>query len=192
MYSPLILVDKSVRGCGGSLLVDTIGVILKGEPLARVPQAQNDEEQRKVITSVLLAGDDLVLVDNLSHPLGGASIDALLTGSVWRDRLLGRNELSLVPNLATFYATGYDLLDGKSIVRPRESLEWTRALASIGVFAGISSGAIAAGAAKCAAEIESGVIVMIVCDSGWKYLSTGAWTADLDDVEARAKGIIYF
>lgn len=103
---PLILVDKSVRGCGGSLLVDTIGVLLKGETLPRVPQAQNDEEQRKVITSVLLAGDDLVLIDNLSHPLGGASIDALLTGSVWRDRLLGRNELSLVPNLATFYATG--------------------------------------------------------------------------------------
>lgn len=103
---PLILVDKSVRGCGGSLLVDTIGVLLKGEPLARVPQAQNDEEQRKVITSVLLAGDDLVLIDNLSHPLGGASIDALLTGAVWRDRLLGRNELSLVPNLATFFGTG--------------------------------------------------------------------------------------
>ena len=87
---------------------------------------------------------------------------------------------------------GYDLLDRKMIVRPRESIEWTRRLTEVGVFAGISSGAIAAGAAKCAAEIESGVIVMIVCDSGWKYLSTGAWTADLDDVEARAKGIIYF
>ena len=32
----------------------------------------------------------------------------------------------------------------------------------------------------------------IVCDGGWKYLSTGAWTADLDEVEARAKAIIYF
>jgi hypothetical protein len=37
-----------------------------------------------------------------------------------------------------------------------------------------------------------GVIVMIVCDGGWKYLSTGAWTDDLDKVEARAKGTIYF
>lgn len=87
---------------------------------------------------------------------------------------------------------GYDLLDRKMIVRPRESVEWTRRLTEVGVFAGLSSGAIAAGAAKCAAEIDAGVIVMIVCDAGWKYLSTGAWTDDLDAVEARAKGIVYF
>ncbi len=87
---------------------------------------------------------------------------------------------------------GYELLDRKMIVRPRESIEWTRRLTEVGVFAGISSGAIVAGAAKCAAAIDEGTVVMIVCDGGWKYLSTGAWTADLDDVEARAKGIIYF
>jgi cysteine synthase len=87
---------------------------------------------------------------------------------------------------------GYELLDRKMIVRPRESIEWTRRLTDVGVFAGISSGAIAAGAAKCAEAIGEGVIVMIVCDSGWKYLSTGAWTDDLDKVEARAKGTIYF
>lgn len=87
---------------------------------------------------------------------------------------------------------GYDLLDRKMIVRPRESIVWTRRLTEVGVFAGISSGAIAAGAAKCAEAIESGVVVMIVADGGWKYLSTGAWTDDLDVVEARAKGTIYF
>jgi cysteine synthase B len=36
------------------------------------------------------------------------------------------------------------------------------------------------------------VIVTIVCDGGWKYLSTGAWTDDLDVVEERAKRVIYF
>jgi cysteine synthase len=87
---------------------------------------------------------------------------------------------------------GYELLDRKMIVRPRESIEWTRRLTEVGVFAGLSSGAIAAGAAKCAASIDEGVVVMIVCDGGWKYLSTGAWTDDLDEVEARAKGIVYF
>ncbi|MBX3315033.1 MAG: PLP-dependent cysteine synthase family protein [Actinobacteria bacterium] len=87
---------------------------------------------------------------------------------------------------------GYDLLDRKMIVRPRESIEWTRRLTEVGVFAGISSGAIAAGAAKCAAAIDEGVVVMIVADGGWKYLSTGAWTDDIDKVEARAKGTIYF
>ncbi len=87
---------------------------------------------------------------------------------------------------------GYELLDGKSIVRPRESLEYTRKLAGLGMFAGISAGAACAGACKQAAKIESGTIVFIVCDYGWKYLSTGAWTADLDEATANAEAIIYF
>ena len=87
---------------------------------------------------------------------------------------------------------GYDLLDGKSIVRPRESLEYTRALAGIGIFSGISAGAALAGACKVAAKIESGTIVFIVCDYGWKYLSTGAWTLDLDEAAANAEKVIYF
>jgi cysteine synthase len=88
---------------------------------------------------------------------------------------------------------GMDLLDGKRIVRPRESLEWTRRLVTeCGVFAGISSGAALAGAAKVADRIDEGVIVFIVCDGGWKYLSTGAYTADLDAAEAATEKIIYF
>ena len=87
---------------------------------------------------------------------------------------------------------GFDLLDRRLIVRPRESIEWTRRLTEVGVFAGISSGAILAGAVKAAGLIEEGTIVMIVCDGGWKYLSAGVWTDDLDAVEARAKATIYF
>jgi cysteine synthase len=87
---------------------------------------------------------------------------------------------------------GYELLDGKSIVRPRESLEYTRKLADVGIFSGISAGAALAGACKVAARIDTGVIVFIVCDYGWKYLSTGAWTLDLDEATANAEKVIYF
>jgi [CysO sulfur-carrier protein]-thiocarboxylate-dependent cysteine synthase len=87
---------------------------------------------------------------------------------------------------------GYELLDGKSIVRPRESLEYTRKLADVGIFSGISAGAALAGACKVASRIDSGVIVFIVCDYGWKYLSTGAWTLDLDEAAANAEKVIYF
>ncbi|MEX2660037.1 MAG: cysteine synthase family protein [Acidimicrobiales bacterium] len=87
---------------------------------------------------------------------------------------------------------GYELLDKRMIVWPRESVEWTRRLTEVGVFAGISSGAIMAAAVKCAARIEEGTIVTIVCDGGWKYLSTGAWTDDIDVVTDRAKRVIYF
>jgi len=87
---------------------------------------------------------------------------------------------------------GYELLDRKKVVGPRESVEWTRRLLEAGVFCGISSGAAMAGAAKCAAEIEDGTIVVVVADGGWKYLSTGAWTEDIDAVVERAKQTIYF
>jgi [CysO sulfur-carrier protein]-thiocarboxylate-dependent cysteine synthase len=87
---------------------------------------------------------------------------------------------------------GYELLNGKSIVRPRESLEFTRRLADVGIFSGISAGAALAGAVKVAKRIDSGVIVFVVCDYGWKYLSTGAWTLDLDEATANAEKVIYF
>ncbi|MGH9189366.1 MAG: PLP-dependent cysteine synthase family protein [Acidimicrobiales bacterium] len=86
-----------------------------------------------------------------------------------------------------------DLLDRKIIVRPRESIEWTRRLTTeAAIFAGISSGAAVAGAVKAAAELDEGVIVTVLADGGWKYLSTGAWTDPIDEVVERASRIIYF
>ena len=52
-----------------------------------------------------------------------------------------------------------------------------------------------AGAARCASALQAGehaTIVIISADDGWKYVSTGAWTEDIDVVTERAKRIIYF
>ncbi len=89
---------------------------------------------------------------------------------------------------------GYDLLDGKRIVRPRESIEYTRRLADeCGIFAGLSAGAALAGAVRVAEKVDGeATIVFLVSDGGWKYLSTGAWTADLDEVAADVEGLIVF
>ncbi len=87
---------------------------------------------------------------------------------------------------------GTELLDRKRIVRPRESIEWTRRLADVGIFSGISGGAALAGAAKVASEIDTGTIVVVLADGGWKYLSTGAWTGDIDEVAALAERLIVF
>jgi len=62
---------------------------------------------------------------------------------------------------------GAELLDRKVVVRPRESIEWTRRMTEVGLFVGLSSGAIMAGAVKCAKlipEDQSATIVTIVCD----------------------------
>lgn len=86
-----------------------------------------------------------------------------------------------------------DMLDRRFIVRARESVEWTRRLVDeCGIFAGLSSGAVLVGAAKVAMEMEGGTVVALLPDGGWKYLSTGAWTEDLDVVVDRARRLIYF
>ncbi|MEE1565226.1 MAG: pyridoxal-phosphate dependent enzyme [Acidimicrobiales bacterium] len=91
---------------------------------------------------------------------------------------------------------GNDLLDGKRIVRPLESLECTRRLADeCGIFVGISAGAVLAGALKVSKSLddaEQATVVLVASDAGWKYLSTGAWTADLDEAVANAGAILYF
>jgi len=85
------------------------------------------------------------------------------------------------------------ILDRKLIVRPRQSIEGVRRLLDeAGVFAGISSGAAVVGAVKMAQQMESGTIVTLLPDGGWKYLSSGAWTDDLDVVEERATRINYW
>jgi len=88
---------------------------------------------------------------------------------------------------------GLEILNGKRIDRPQESIYYTRQLAKeCGIFSGISSGAALAGAIRVAEKIKTGVIVFIVCDGGWKYLSTGAWSGDIDDVANSIESIIYF
>ncbi len=90
---------------------------------------------------------------------------------------------------------GADLLDRRVVVRARDSIEWTRRLTELGLFVGLSSGAAMAGAVRCASSLapgEAATIVTVFADDGWKYLSTGAWTDDLDVVVERAAQIIYF
>ena len=88
---------------------------------------------------------------------------------------------------------GIQLLDGKRIIRPAESLEYTRLLTKkSGIFCGISSGAALAGAIRTAEKIDTGKVVFVVCDGGWKYLSTGAWSGSLEQAADSIDSIIYF
>jgi cysteine synthase len=69
-------------------------------------------------------------------------------------------------------------LDRKLLVSNAESLAGVRALVDQeGVFAGLSSGAVVHVATRLAAELETGVVVCILADGGWKYLSADFWSA---------------
>ena len=76
------------------------------------------------------------------------------------------------------------MLDRKIFVSNRDAVVWTkRLLADEGLFAGVSSGAIAAIAVRAANELEEGNVVFVVPDDGWKYLSSGVYTRPLEELE---------
>jgi len=76
------------------------------------------------------------------------------------------------------------VLDRKIFVTNRDAIVWTRRLLDEeGIFAGVSSGAIASMAVRVAGEMDEGNVVFIVCDDGWKYLSSGIYTKPVEEIE---------
>jgi anti-anti-sigma factor len=75
------------------------------------------------------------------------------------------------------------LLDRRILVTNRDAVTWTkRLLDEEGIFAGVSSGAIASIAVRIADELDGGNVVFIVGDDGWRYLSSGVHTRPVDAV----------
>ena len=81
------------------------------------------------------------------------------------------------------------LLDGKFLVSNRDAIAALRDLVlKEGIFAGPSSGAVLVAAARVAQKIGSGTIVALLPDGGWKYLSAGTYTRDLEEMEDDLEG----
>ena len=82
-------------------------------------------------------------------------------------------------------------LNRKVLVSNEESVvEVRRLLDEDGIFAGVSSGAVVHVARKLAAERDGGVVVAILADGGWKYLSAGFW--DAEDVESAMERTVWW
>src|ERR1700756_2692993 len=76
------------------------------------------------------------------------------------------------------------LLDRKIFVTNSDAISWTRKLLDEeGVFAGVSSGAIASIAVRIANELDDGNVVFVVADDGWRYLSSGIYTRPVEEIE---------
>jgi hypothetical protein len=116
--APMFAVDANVPGSGKGLLVDITSRIVTGRPAAITTMTEKDEEFRKRITSIALAGDQLVTIDNVNRPLDHASLDAVLTCTSWRDRLLGENSMTAqIPMRTTWFCTGNNIEFGGDLPR---------------------------------------------------------------------------
>ena len=86
-----------------------------------------------------------------------------------------------------------DILDRRVKVGARQSIVWTRELLTReGLFAGISAGAVIWVAQRVAERLGDGDVVCLLADGGWKYLSTEAWTQDVDTAEANVEGVLWW
>jgi cysteine synthase B len=82
-------------------------------------------------------------------------------------------------------------LDRKLLVSNAESVAALRELLETeGIFGGVSAGAVAHVAGRLAGELDEGVVVCVLADGGWKYLSAEFW--NLDDVETSMERTVWW
>ncbi len=108
--APLFAVDSNIRGSGKTLLVQATSLIAMGRPVSVSAYAHDIAEMQKRITAIAIAGDPIVLLDNLSGTFGNAALDRALTCDRWQDRMLGRNENVDLPLQTIWFASGNNII----------------------------------------------------------------------------------
>jgi len=117
---PLMLFDASTPSSGKTLLVDLISSIAFRRSASRTAWSPHDEEVRKTITATAMAGDRLLLFDNVPNgsTLQSAALDAALTSDGWWSaRILGTNDMFDGLLHTVFFATGNNLSIGGDLAR---------------------------------------------------------------------------
>jgi hypothetical protein len=102
---PMFVFSATVAGTGKGLLAHAIALIALGRDPDVQTCSEQDEEQRKMLTSIALEGQPLVVLDNIVGQLGGANLDAAITSTTWADRRLGGNTMVRLPWRACLWAT---------------------------------------------------------------------------------------
>lgn len=98
-------------GTGKSLLCDCITMLAMGRAAAAVNQSgePDGEEERKALLSILMQGDPVVMIDNITRPVTGQRWCSILTQATWQDRLLGGNDNLTVSTRTLWLANGNNL-----------------------------------------------------------------------------------
>ncbi|KQR15600.1 hypothetical protein [Deinococcus sp. Leaf326] len=103
--TPLHLIEAPTRGTGKGLLSEVIPAVALGTDAGVMVQPKDGDEFEKRVTSMLLEGSRVILLDNV-HALQGEALAAALTARTWRGRRLGKSEMLTLPNDALWMATG--------------------------------------------------------------------------------------
>ncbi len=122
-HVPLALIDATRPGTGKSLLAETVAMIATGRKAAMMAAPYDDDEWRKRIASTLAEGATIITIDNIKAKIQAASLDAALTSSIIKERILGQSKNGVYAQRATWMATGNNIQIGGDL--PRRSY-WIR------------------------------------------------------------------
>ncbi|MDP9382592.1 MAG: hypothetical protein M3Q29_21125, partial [Chloroflexota bacterium] len=115
---PLAMITKPKAGTGASLIVELVAMISTGRRAEMMSAPGTDEEMRKQITSMLLAGGGQVAaVDNVEGTFYWPSLARALTASTWRDRILGLSKIVSLPQRAVWIINGNNINPGGDLPR---------------------------------------------------------------------------
>lgn len=89
--APAFILDSPTPASGKGLAGKAGAEVGTAETPVPTPEPGSEEEERKRITGVVMAGKRVYMLDNLTHPFGSGAADALLTSTEWQDRRLGSN-----------------------------------------------------------------------------------------------------
>lgn len=94
---------------GKSLLADVIAILATGRDAPVMSQARDEEEERKRLLSILMQGDPVISIGNVSRPVSGDVMCSILTQETWQDRRLGSNDQQIVSTRALWLVNGNNL-----------------------------------------------------------------------------------
>ncbi len=127
---PLALMDKPTMGTRASLLTEVVGLLATGRAAATLtaPTGRGGEDEwRKVVTATLLEGPKVITIDNIAGELRSPALAKAISGTTWKDRVLGVSETVELHLHVSWYATGNNVRLGGDLPR---RVYWVR-LASL-------------------------------------------------------------
>lgn len=107
--APLFAMSASAAGSGKTEACNAAAIIATGRAAAAMSWGSAEEESEKRLGSMLLAGDAVLLIDNIERPLRGEMICSALTSESVKVRILGQSRSVSVPTSVLLMATGNNL-----------------------------------------------------------------------------------
>ena len=104
--APAFVFNAPAPASGKGLLADTVGVLATGRRPDTFSQAEDASEERKRLFAMLMGGAPVLLIDNVERTMRSAEFCAVLTQTVFSDRVLGASRTCTVPTAALWLVTG--------------------------------------------------------------------------------------